>query len=100
MTQPLTREEALRQIAELQRHIDSLQPTITRRFWRPEEIPGGWQIRLIKGKDHYGLIQYGEHGRVYLTTSRMIDTDNFTRYEVAPPGPTNQVQWQPAGVEE
>lgn len=77
-----------------------IKPTPTRRFWRPEEIPVGWQSRLIDGRNNGVITGITGSGHAYSSAGQNIWPSTFMNYEVAPPGPANQVQWQPAGVEE
>lgn len=74
-----------------------IKPEPKRRFWKPEEIPIGWQIRRI-GSTNGAVIKSG--GEWLNTGMGGIGPESFTEYEVAPPGPANVVIWIPAGVEE
>lgn len=80
--------------------IYRIKPTPTRRFWKPEEVPVGWQVRAVSGESRGIILSPGNGGPACTSGLEDVTPDNFTRYEVAPPGPANAVQWQPAGVEE
>lgn len=77
-----------------------IKPTPSRRFWKPEEVPVGWQARDVSGKSRGIILFPGKDGSACTMGLRDVTSDNFMHYEVAPPGPANAVQWQPAGVEE
>lgn len=81
-----------------------IKPTPTRRFWRPEEIPVGWQVREVSEESRSGIILgYSTSKgviRVEVYSLSNMHDGNFDEFEVAPPGPTNSVTWVPAGVEE
>lgn len=78
-----------------------IKPTPSRRFWKPEEIPIGVMVRKIDRPKWIGMILgVSGHGEAYTSTVNDITKENFIEFEWAIPGPANQVQWQPAGVEE
>lgn len=69
-----------------------------RRFYTMDEAPIGWIARCKSTSGVIGVLICYQNGWIGCCNMPNMDQDNFTEYEVSPPGPERN--WQPAGVEE